>query len=436
MLADLTSRNEDRLYNKVIWRMVPFLFVFYVLGYLDRVNIGFAKLQMLAYLGWSDSVYGLGAGMFFFGYLLLQVPGNIIMVRIGARRWIATIMVIWGLISASMMFVHTPLFFYILRFSLGLAEAGFFPGIVLYLTFWFPSQRRGKVVAMFMSAIAVAGIVGGPVSGWIMHSFDQVGGLKGWQWLFVMEGLPTVALGGLVLVILDDSIQQARWLTDDEKAVLALNIANEKRTHHQYNLGEVLTNAGVWLLCVVDFLINIGIFTVGFWLPQIIKDTGVSDPLHIGLLSAIPYGIAVVVMITVSMNSDRIPERRWHLAVSFFTGAIGLVGCGLAGHSTLWSMLALTVATCGILTCFPIFWTLPSEFLSGIAVAAAIGLINSTGNLGGFFSPYIIGIIKDATHSTAPGLYVIAAGLALGGIIVLVRKQTLAASPLAETVPA
>jgi len=425
MPAALTTPSEDRLYAKVIWRLVPFLFVFYVLGYLDRVNIGFAKLQMVSDLGWSDSVYGLGAGMFFFGYLLLQIPGNIIMCKVGAREWIATIMVIWGLISASMMFVHTPPLFYILRFALGLAEAGFFPGIVLYLTFWFPSQRRGRVIAMFMSAIAVAGIVGGPVSGWIMHTFDHVGGLKGWQWLFIMEGLPTVLLGVLVLFILDDSVRQAKWLTDEEKAILERNIVADTRAHHHYNLGEVLTNGSVWLLCLVDFLINIGIYTVGFWLPQIIKDTGVADPLHVGLLSAIPYGFAIVVMIGASLNSDRMPERRWHLALSFFASALGLVGCGLAGHSTLWAMVALTVATSGILTCFPIFWTLPSEFLSGVAVAAAIGLINSTGNLGGFASPYLIGVIKDATHSTAPGLYVIAAGMALGGVIVLARKQAM-----------
>ncbi len=350
-----TPQMEDRLYTKVIWRLVPFLFIFYVVGYLDRVNIGFAKLQMLADLGWSDSIYGLGAGMFFFGYLILQTPGNIIMCKIGARRWISTIMVIWGLISASMMFVHTPALFYILRFALGLAEAGFFPGIILYLTFWFPSQRRGKVVAMFMSAIGVAGIVGGPLSGWIMHTFDQVGGLKGWQWLFVLEGLPAVILGGLVVLILDNSIHEARWLTDEEKKVLEFNLAWEARTHHHYNLGEVLVHGSIWLLCGVDFLINVGIYTVGFWLPQIIKDTGVADPLHIGLMSAIPYGVGVMVMIAVSRNSDRIPERRWHLTLSFFTGAIGLAGCAWAGHNTFWSMAGLTVATSGILTCFPDF---------------------------------------------------------------------------------
>lgn len=418
--------SEERLYTKVILRLVPFLFVFYVLGYLDRVNIGFAKLQMLADLGWSDTIYGFGAGMFFFGYFILQVPGNIIMFKIGARRWIATIMVIWGFISASMMFVHTPMLFYILRFALGLAEAGFFPGIVLYLTFWFPSRRRGKVVAMFMSAIAVAGIVGGPVSGWIMHTFDQTWGLKGWQWLFVMEGLPTVVLGALVMFILDDSVREARWLTEDEKLVLERNIAADTRAHHPYKLTEVIMLGHVWVLTIVDFLINIGIYTVGFWLPQIIKDTGVTDPLNVGLLSAIPYGVAVVVMITLSHHSDRTGERRWHLALAFFAGAIGLVACGLAVNSTVWSMVALTLATSGILTCFPIFWTLPSESLSGAAVAVAIGLINSTGNLlGGFLAPYIIGTLKDATHSTAPGLYVIAGGLAVGGIISLVRRQTL-----------
>ena len=432
----IASIDEERLYAKVTWRLVPFLFVFYVLGYLDRVNIGFAKLQMLSDLGWSDSIYGTGAGMFFFGYFVLQVPGNIILCKVGARRWIATLMVIWGLISASMMFVHTPLLFYTLRFALGLAEAGFFPGIVLYLTFWFPAHRRQKVIAMFYSGMAVAGVVGGPLSGWIMRTFDQLGGLKGWQWLFVLEGLPSVAMGGLVLLILNDSIQAARWLTPEEKALLAFNVANDRRPDQHLNLRDVLTNGKVWLLCLVGFMSAFGIYAIGFWLPQVIKDTGITDPLQVGLLSAIPYGVAVVVMIAVGANSDRTLERRWHLTLSYYTGALGLVACGLAGHSTLWSMVALTVATCGIMAFCPLFWALPAEFLSGVALGAAIGMINAVGNLGGFFSPWLIGHIRDATHSTAWGFYVSALCVAVSGTIVLARKRVPVASPAVATVPA
>ena len=391
---------------------------------------------MLSDLGWSDAVYGTGAGMFFFGYFLLQVPGNLILCKVGARRWIATLMVIWGLISASMMFVHTPLLFYVLRFSLGLAEAGFFPGIVLYLTFWFPSYRRQKVIAMFYTGMPVAGVIGGPLSGWIMHAFDHAGGLKGWQWLFLLEGLPSVALGGLVLLILNNSFQEVRWLTSQEKALLALNVAKDQRPSQHLNLREVLANGKVWLLCLVGFMSAFGIYAIGFWLPQVIKDTGITDPLHVGLLSAIPYSVAVVVMIAVSASSDRTLERRWHLALSYFTGAIGLVGCGLAAHSTLWSMVALTVATSGIMAFCPLFWALPAEFLSGVSLGAAIGMINAVGNLGGFFSPYMMGLIKDATHSTALGFYVSAVCVTISGTIVLARKRVSAASPEIETAPA
>jgi len=231
-----------------------------------------------------------------------------------------------------------------------------------------------------------------------------------------------VLLGGLVLWVLDDSIRKARWLTDEEKDLLEFNIASEARAHHHYNLRQVLLHSRVWMLCVVDFAINVGLYAIGFWLPQIIKDAGVANPLHIGLMSAIPWGVAVMVMIVISRNSDRTRERRWHLVLSFLAGAIGIAGCGLVGHSILWSLLFLTIATSGILSCFPIFWTLPSEFLSGVGVAAAIGLINCTGNLGGFASPYLIGVIKDATHSQALGLYAAAASLILGAVAVMVRK--------------
>jgi MFS family permease len=428
--------NEDRLYTKVIWRLVPFLFILYIFCFIDRVNIGFAKLQMTSDLGWSDTISGTGAGMFFFGYFLLQVPGNIILSKLGARRWLATIMVVWGLISASMMFVHTAFYFYVLRFSLGLAEAGFFPGVVFYLTFWFPSHRRGKVVAMFYSAMAVAGVVGGFLAGWIMHAFDNVGGLRGWQWLFVLEALPTLVLSGLVLVILKDSIQEASWLTTEEKALLAFNIVKDQRPSHNGKFREVLANGRVWVLCGISFLSAFGIYSLSFWLPQIIKDTGVADPLKVGMLSAIPYAVAVVVMIAVSTNSDRTGERRWHLALSFFIGALGLVGCGLAAHSTLWSMVAVIVATSAILSFCPLFWAMPAEFLSGTALGMTIGLINSVGNLGGFFCPYMIGVLKDATHSTALGLYISAVCLVVAGSLILARQRPSVVAPAIATVPA
>ena len=336
---------ESGAYRKVMWRLVPFLFLCYVVAYLDRVNVGFAKLQMLNDLKFSEAAYGLGAGIFFIGYFIFEVPSNLILHKTGARRWIARIMVTWGFLSASMMFVTSETMFYVLRFFLGAAEAGFFPGIILYLTFWFPSRQRGRIVALFMTAIAMSGVIGGPLSGWIMTAMAGVNGWAGWQWLFLIEGLPSVAMGVVVLFYLDDSIAQAKWLTDIEKGVLQANIAAEQKTQVHMSIGQTFKNPQVLMLSGLYFFFIKGLYGVSFWLPQLIKNLGVKDIMTVGLLSAIPYGVAAVCMVLVGQSSDRHAERRWHLVVPATLGAVGLVLSGLYGNQPVLGMLALSVAT-------------------------------------------------------------------------------------------
>ena len=409
----------DTLYRKVSLRLVPFLFLCYVAAYLDRVNVGFAKLGMQADLRYSDTVYGLGAGIFFIGYFLFEVPSNLLMAKVGARVWIARIMISWGLISAALMFATTPASFYALRFLLGVAEAGFFPGIILYLTYWYPAERRARIVALFMSGVAVAGVVGGPLSGWIMRAFDGDLGLKGWQWLFLLEGIPSVLLGVWTLFCLDDGIRSARWLSEDEKQYLERAIAEDGSGKASLPLGRLFASGKVWLLALVYFLFVMGLYGVSFWLPQLVRNTGVQDVFQVGLLTAIPYGVAAVAMVLAARHSDRSGERRWHAAVAAFLGAAGLALCTWYGHDTLLAMLALSLATAGILSTFPIFWSLPTGMLGGAAAAAGIALINSVGNLAGFVSPYLVGAVKDATGSPAIGIYLVAASLAAGGVLVL-----------------
>lgn len=411
--------RETEVYRKVTWRLVPLLFICYVVAYLDRVNVGFAKLQMLHDLKFSDTVYGFGAGIFFIGYFLFEVPSNVILHRTGARRWIARIMVTWGIVSSAIMFVTTPVAFYIMRFLLGLAEAGFFPGIILYLTYWYPSARRGQITAFFMSAVAFSGIVGGPASGWIMQNLAGVNGWAGWQWLFLLEGIPSVIVGVVVLFFLDDSILAAKWLTGDEKTLLATAISREAGTLKESTVFQVLADWRVLLFAVIYFLLIMGLYGIGFWLPQLVRNTGVNAPLAVGMLTTIPYGCAALGMILVSRHSDRTGERRWHTAVPAFLGGGGLVFSAYFGTHTFLAMTFLTLATAGILTALPVFWTLPTRILSGTAAAAGIGLINSFGNLAGFVSPFLVGYVQDLTGSPSWGLCCIAACLSAGGLLVL-----------------
>ena len=412
-----SSTQEAEAYRKVTWRLVPFLFLCYVIAYLDRVNVGFAKLQMLYDLKFSEAAYGLGAGIFFIGYFLFEVPSNLILHRTGARRWIARIMVTWGFLSASMMFVTSETMFYVLRFFLGAAEAGFFPGIILYLTYWFPPRQRARIVALFMTAIAMSGVIGGPLSGWIMTALAGVNGWAGWQWLFLLEGMPSVLIGIAVLFYLDDSIAKAKWLTPQEKVILQTNIQADQQSQTHMTIGQTLMNPQVLLLSALYFCFIMGLYGVSFWLPQLIKNLGVQNIMTVGLLSAIPYGVAAVCMVLVGQSSDRRSERRWHLVVLALLGAAGLVLAGVFNDQPVLGMMALTLGTAGILSVLPVFWTLPTAFLTGASAAAGIALVNSIGNLAGFLSPYLVGLIKDATGNTRMALYVLAASMVTGALI-------------------
>ena len=414
----------EAVYRRIGWRIIPFLILCYFVAYLDRVNIGFAQLQMKGDLHFSDAGYGLGAGIFFLGYFLFEVPSNLILHRVGARVWIARIMITWGLISALTLFVTTPTQFYVMRFLLGVAEAGFFPGIILYLTYWYPAARRSQMTAWFMSAVPLSGLIGGPVSGWILHHFHGQHGWAGWQWLFVLEGLPAVVLGIVTLFYLDNGIKQAKWLNADEKNALQHALDQEAQTKPAHSALQGMADPRVWLMALIYFSVVIGLYGLSFWLPLLIKSTGVTDPLTIGWLVALPYGVSVVAMILVGRSSDKRHERRWHVAIPALIGAVGLVLSTLWSTDTTLAMVALTLATVGIMVVLPLFWALPNAFLAGTAAAAGIALINALGNLAGFFGPSIIGWVKQATQSTNGGILVLAAFMVLCAVLVLLTPKT------------
>jgi MFS family permease len=407
-----------RAYAKVTRRLIPLLFVCYVVAYLDRVNVGFAKLQMLADLQLSETIYGLGAGIFFIGYFIFEVPSNLALHRFGARRWIARIMLTWGVVSSLTMFVKTPAMFYGMRFLLGVAEAGFFPGVILYLTYWYPAHRRARITALFMAAIPVSGVFGSPVSGWIMQQFAGVNDWKGWQWLFLIEGLPSVAFGLVTLLYLDDSIRGAKWLTEEEKTLLEAAVAKENEPTEDSSIGSAFRSGRVWLTSLIYFCLVMGVYGIGFWLPSLIKATGTKTPFAVGLLTAIPYTAATIAMIFTSRSSDRRRERRWHVAIPGIIGGIGLIASTLSGNTVL-AMFSLSLATLGIFTALPLFWSLPTSFLRRDAAAAGIAIVNSMGNLAGFVSPYLVGYVKDATHSTNFAMYLLAGCLFLAATLVV-----------------
>ena len=414
------SELEDRTYRKVTWRIIPFLFICYLAAYLDRVNVGFAKLQMLQQLGFSETVYGLGASMFFVGYVLFEVPSNVIMLRVGARLWIARIMITWGLLSGAMIFVHTAWTFYLLRFLLGIAEAGFIPGILLYLTYWFPASRRGKITAFFLAAIPMATIIGGPLSGFILQAVSGSRGLSGWQWLFIIETIPSLVLGVVTLIYLRDRVVDVTWLDPAEKQVVARAIAAEEgeKTGHSH-LGAAFSDGRVWLLSVIYFTIVCGIYIISFWLPSLIKQAGVADPLTIGFLTAIPYLVAVAAMITTNISGDRLRERRWHTLLPAAVCSLGLALTAFAGTNIVLAMLGLTLAAAGASTAQAAFWCLPSTFLGGAAAAAGIALINSVGNIAGFVSNFFVGWMTDLTGTSQSALYLFSAIVVVGALLIL-----------------
>jgi ACS family tartrate transporter-like MFS transporter len=409
---------EEAVVRRLTLRLVPFLFLLYIVAYLDRINVGFAMLQMQQQLSFTDTVYGFGAGMFFGGYFCFQVPSNLMLERVGARRWIATLMMIWGVISSAMLLVSGPRSFYALRFLLGAAEAGFFPGVIFYLRNWFPARARARTVARFMTAAPLAGVVGGPVSGALL-GLHLKAGLAGWQWMFLMEGIPAVLLGVVALIYLVDSPERAVWLKGEERAWLLETLSRERK--------EVVASAGtfsafkmgrIWLLALVYFGLNTVSYGVSLWLPKMIKSlSGVSN-FVVGALSAIPYIVAAMAMVAVGLHSDRTGERRWHTAIPAFAGAIALTA---AAYSTSVgpSIVFISVAVLGVFSMMGPFWSMPTTFLSGTAAAAGIAFINSIGNLGGFVGPYVIGLVRNSTGQFKGGLLLVSGALAMSGVVVL-----------------
>ncbi|WP_336169549.1 MFS transporter [Acinetobacter sp. 161(2023)] len=407
-------------YRKIAFRLMPFLMLCYFCAYLDRVNVGFAKLQMMSDLQFSEAVYGLGAGIFFIGYFLCEVPSNIVLHKVGARRWIARIMITWGILSGCFAFVETEWQFYALRFLLGVAEAGLAPGLLLYLTYWFPSYRRARMTVLWFIAIPISGMIGGPLSGLIMDRMSGVHGWFGWQWMFLIEAIPTVFVGLLVLAVLKDSVQDANWLTQDEKNLVKQELAqdNQHKEGHA-SVKEFIADKRLWLLAGIYFCVVMGQYAITFWLPTLIRNSGISDNWHIGLLTSLPYMCAIVVMILAGRSGDHFQERRWHLIIPMCAGALALTFATLFASNLTLSLICLCIAASGVLTASSLFWMLPTNFLGGVSAAAGIAAVNSFANLAGFCSPYLIGWVTTNTGSNAIGMFLITAVLIFGASLVL-----------------
>ena len=423
----------DAVYRKITRRIVPLLIIGYIAAYLDRSNIGFARVQMLGDLGFSELVYGLGAGLFYIGYSVFEVPSNLLLKRVGARLTFARIMILWGIISASFAFIQTATQFNVLRFLLGAAEAGFFPGVLLYITFWVPAARRARFTALFMSALVLSGLIGGPLSGVIMAGMDGMGGLRGWQWLFLVEGAPSVILGVVVLVWLSDTPEQAKWLTDREKALVREDLARdaasrEQKTVVRSSLGQAFLDYRIYVLASMAIALVSGIGGLSFWLPTILNRAGIEDYVTLGILAGVPYLVALGVQQWVAHHSDKTGERRWHVATCAFACAIAwFLMPSFADRP--WAALALLViACCGAFGATGPFWSMPAGFLSGTAAAGGIALVSTLGSAFAFLSPTFVGWATDRTGSLAAGQYYYGTLFLLAAIILPwgTRQRTLA----------
>ena len=412
-----------RTVSKLTWRIMPFLFLLYIIAYVDRINVGFAALQMQQQVGLSDAVYGFGAGMFFLGYFLFQVPSNLILQRIGARRWIAVIICTWGIVSCCMLFINSVATFYTMRFLLGVAEAGFFPGMIYYLKLWFQANARARAVAMFMTASPMAGVIGGPISGALLNLNHA--GLAGWQWMFLLEGIPAIVMSGVVLCYLKDKPQDAAWLSDAEREWLIATLETE---HHDVAAAkakaiDVISMGTVWLLAVVYFGMNCTIYGISFWLPKLIKGQAGFSNVQIGLLSAIPYMVAAVVMVLVGLHSDRTGERRLHVTLCAVVGAVALAVAAYAPAFVV-MMVAISVAVMAANSMYGPFWAMPTGILPGAMAATGIAVINSIGNLGGFAGPYAIGLLKTSSGGYRQGLLAVAGMLVLTALVASALRST------------
>jgi sugar phosphate permease len=435
--AHAAERFEAATYSKITWRLMPFLFLCYLLAYINRVSVGFAKLQMQADLRMSDTVFSAGMGIFFIGYFFFEVPANMMLRKLGARRWLGPIMITWGVVSACTMFVKDVYSFYAVRFLLGLVESGFFPGVILYLTFWYARTHRAKMVAVFMTGIPVSSVVASPVSGWILKNMSGLGHMAGWQWLFLAGGIPSVIVGLVTLLYLPDTPLESLWLSQEEKDLVTRRIEEEEEVKKeagegQHGVGYVFRSPRVWLMCVIYFGIVMGSYGLTFWLPQVISETLTTDPQKIGWILVLPFGAATVAMILAGRHSDNTGERRWHVAGSLLMGAAAFAVSAIPGIPGAVGLLALTFAAMGIVTANAVFWALPTDVLSGVAAAAGIAWINSVGNLGGYVSPAVIGLLRDKTHSMFAAMLVLSGAALVAGLVTLyvARKRQPAIAPL------
>jgi D-galactonate transporter len=415
--------RRDALYAKAARRIIPLLVVCYTFAYLDRVNIGFAKLQMQQDIGISEQVYGLAAGVFFLGYVIFEVPSNLWLARVGTRKTLVRIMILWGMTSAAMVFVHDATSFYVIRFLLGVFEAGFAPGIIFYLTLWFPPARMAAAMSYVLLAGPIGSMIGGPLSTWIMSTFDGAAGLAGWQWMFIIEGLPCLLLSVVVWKTLADRPSDAGWLTAEEKDIITADIGRSQGAS-KHRLGAALTTPRTYTLALSYFCLISGIYAVTFWLPTILTENGVHDLLLLGVLSSVPYLCAIVFMVIVGRRSDRTGERRLHSAIPAGIAVFALACAAVTASNFVVSFLSITVAVVCLWVAYTVFWSIPSSFLKGTAAAGGIAFINSIGLLGGFFSPMIMGFIKERTGSMEWGLLVMSAFVAVGAVLLLATRPT------------
>jgi D-galactonate transporter len=404
--------DESRIVSKIAWRVMPLIMVCYLFAFFDRINISFAKFSLQADLGLSDTAYGLGAGLFVVGYVLFEVPSNLMLYKVGARRWIARIMVSWGIATALMAFVQTEWQFYALRFLIGAMEAGFAPGVLYYLTLWFPAAYRGRITSMLFLASSFAGLLGAPVSGLVLSHMDGVLAMRGWHWLFLVGGLPCIVLGGIVLKVLKDRIEDAHWLAPEERALLSASITQQNRNIAGHSLMGALKTPGFLMLGLVYFLIQVSSYGLNFWAPHMIRSSGITESTTIGLLTAVPYLCGAIAMVVVGRVSDRSGERRKFVIGLMVLAAAGFLCAGLFDKQTAMLVMALAMMGAGVVAAIPAFWALPPKLVTGAGAAAGIALINTLGQLGGIVSPVVVGRIKDVTGSTTPALYLIG-GLAL-----------------------
>lgn len=426
-VSDQVDRNSvaERCRRRVMWRLMPFLFVLYVIAYLDRVNVGFAALQMKGDLGFTDEVIGFGAGIFFIGYVALEIPGSILCEKWSARGWITRIMISWGILAMLTGFIHTKGHFYLIRALLGAAEAGFFPGVIVYLSHWFRYQDRAKAVAFLMAGISVSNIIGSPLSGWLMK-YNWLG-MAGWRWMFIIEGAPAVILGVVTLFYLTDWPHQAKWLPDDEKQWLIEELEKEKQAKqakHSLGIMQAFRHREVILLTLAYFFMVTSVYGINFWLPSIVKKLSGSSIMSVSLISALPYCVGLIAILLMGWHSDKTKERRWHTALAMMTTSLGLLLSVIAGNYTILAVSMFCLAAAGTAGYLPGFWALPGSFLTGTAAAASIGLINSVGNLGGFVGPYIVGYLSKKTGSYVGGVLYLSASALVASMLILSLRAT------------